>query len=320
MPRPRADNETLADNILRQPAVTLDDVRKYEREIKQLQAQAGDIAPERIAEINKIVDRYRAEINDILVNWGPQDGPFPASRAPGVTNAIRAKIRPMLDEITYVLNNGISDSFALGYKSGNAVAASLQNVGASAGFFSPSAQLLSIATNHSADLIRTIEAGLIPDVDAVISRGVLGAMTPYNVMQEIDKLIGRDGNGGVSYQAERIVRTETSRIYRIALDEQVQKLAELVKDATDKDGKKVTLKKKWVTGAWRPGRREDHQQMDGVVVPVDEPFVLPDGTRLMYPGALGPDNSPAQTINCGCTYVLDQESMYDAALSAIRNL
>ena len=38
--------------------------------------------------------------------------------------------------------------------------------------------------------------------------------------------------------------------------------------------------------------------MDGKVVKVNEDFVLPDGTRLMYPG--DSKGGADQTINCRC--------------------
>jgi hypothetical protein len=220
----------------------------------------------------------------------------------------------MLKEVTTELQDGTRGAYGLGYKAGQGASSMFADLGV--GFFSPNTDLLTVALGHNADLIRTIQAELIPQVDIVISRGVLGSLTPFQVMQGIDELIGRGGNGGVSYQAERIVRTETARIYRVALDDQIQKFAALL-DSTGSDKK---LKKKWVSGAWRPGRRETHQAMDGVTVDIDQPFVLPDGVRLWYPGALGPDNSPENTINCGCTYVLDQKAMEEAALAAIDNL
>ncbi len=77
-------------------------------------------------------------------------------------------------------------------------------------------------------------------------------LTPYETMQELDTLLSRAGQRGVSYQAERIVRTEVQRVYSIALDTQVQSLAALVESPNK-------LLKQWVSGPFRPGRREKHQ-------------------------------------------------------------
>jgi SPP1 gp7 family putative phage head morphogenesis protein len=46
--------------------------------------------------------------------------------------------------------------------------------------------------------------------------------------------------------------------------------------------------------------RDDHIAMDGKVTEVGTPFVLPDGTRLMYPCALG--GPPEHVVNCRCTF------------------
>jgi hypothetical protein len=58
--------------------------------------------------------------------------------------------------------------------------------------------------------------------------------------------------------------------------------------------------KKWVavTRDRKSGERR-HYDMDGVIVPVGEDFVLPDGTRMSAP-KIGPINHIA---NCRCTVV-----------------
>ena len=53
---------------------------------------------------------------------------------------------------------------------------------------------------------------------------------------------------------------------------------------------------------WDSEKREGgrgHQEMDGVIMPVGEPFILPDDTPMDYPGAPG---SPIKHVaNCGCS-------------------
>ena len=122
--------------------------------------------------------------------------------------------------------------------------------------------------------------------------------------QKLDALMGRTGQRGVSYQAERIVRTEVQRVYSIALDSQIQSLAALV------DNPKKLLKQ-WDSGPFRPGRREEHQNIDGQQVPVDQPFKLYGGAvTLMYPR--DPSGPPGETINCGCTWIIVPESLVNA--------
>jgi len=87
----------------------------------------------------------------------------------------------------------------------------------------------------------------------------------------------------------------------IAHDAQVQALAAML-DNPQK------LLKQWVSVPWRPGRREEHQRIDGQQVPVTEPFRLYDGrTKLMYPR--DPSCPPGETINCGCSWIIVPESL-----------
>jgi hypothetical protein len=140
-------------------------------------------------------------------------------------------------------------------------------------------------------------------VNATLSRAALGSVSPFNAMKEVDKLLGRAGAEGVSYQAERIVRTEVNRVYSIALDNSMQNIA-----AQFKGAQKVM--KTWVSGPNRPGRRPLHQDMNGQTVPVDEPFKTPDGYELMYPR--DPAGPAQHTINCGCSSKIDEKSLLAA--------
>lgn len=70
----------------------------------------------------------------------------------------------------------------------------------------------------------------------------------------------------------------------------------------------INVKKVWI--ATNDDRtRDSHAEMDGVTIPVDEPFVLQnmDGStsKLMYPA--DPDGDPEQVYNCRCTmgYVIE---------------
>lgn len=47
--------------------------------------------------------------------------------------------------------------------------------------------------------------------------------------------------------------------------------------------------------------RHDHWEMQGVRVPIDEPFVLPDGSELMFPTDSSLGAAAGEVINCRCT-------------------
>lgn len=271
--------------------VTPDDVRRFERRVRRLQQQAATLANDVRVDVLKIVDEYRRRIKELIDHYPPKT-PLPAADMPRLSAQIRSEVDAMLTDAATALRAGQEAVWTRGVAAARELALNLDLEGA---LFAPSAELLTIATGYTADLIRTIPGELMPKVNGTLARAVLGSLSPYETMQELDKLLGRAGQRGVSYQVERIVRTEVQRVYSIALDQQIQALAGRLEQPQK-------LLKEWIAGPPRPGRREDHQQIDGQQVPVHEPFALPDGTRLMYPR--DPAGPPHQTINCGCAWRL----------------
>lgn len=53
--------------------------------------------------------------------------------------------------------------------------------------------------------------------------------------------------------------------------------------------------------------REDHREMSGQVVDIDDPFLTPDGEELEYPG--DPNGSAAQIVNCRCQSISIRETV-----------
>ncbi|MBU0691541.1 phage head morphogenesis protein [bacterium] len=280
--------------------VTPDKIRQFERRVKALQASAEHLAKDVRARVNAVVNEHRRRIKELLDQQPLQQAAIAAADVPRLKTQLRREVDEMLAEAIELVQAAEELAWSKGFAAGQELAASL---GLEASFFAPSLALRTIATGYTADLIRSIADDLMPKVNGVIARGVLGNLSPYAAMQEIDVLLGRGGQRGVSYQAERIVRTEVQRVYSIALDTQVQALAAMAEHPQK-------LRKQWVAGPFRQGRREEHQQIDGQTVPVAEPFKLPDGTRLMYPR--DPAGPPHQTINCGCSWIIDPDSLADA--------
>lgn len=90
----------------------------------------------------------------------------------------------------------------------------------------------------------------------------------------------------------RIARTETTRVQNSA------------KMDIGKEGQRLGFEmwKRWVSTT--DGRvREDHLAMNGVEVPQDEPFVLPDGSKMMFPADMSMGADASQVVNCRCTMI-----------------
>ena len=130
---------------------------------------------------------------------------------------------------------------------------------------------------------------------AAIMRKLQSEMTTAILKGEsIPKISKRLKTVAESYLGDtiRIARTETTRVEGSA------------RQAVGDEGKRkgFEMEKVWV--ATHDDRtRDDHLAMDGVAVPNDEPFVLPDGTQMMYPGDISLGAGANQVCNCRCSMI-----------------
>jgi len=108
------------------------------------------------------------------------------------------------------------------------------------------------------------------------------AATEGLTVRELAGQIGEHFDDLAGSWAERIARTETGGLYNAgSLD--------VYKEAGIEEHEWLTAEDDRV--------RPDHEAMDGVVVALGENFVLPDGSRGEYPGAI---DDVGQVCNCRC--------------------
>lgn len=111
---------------------------------------------------------------------------------------------------------------------------------------------------------------------------------------ELDKVLGRYSDNLLRLRGESVARTETLTALRAGQQESIQQAM------TEEGVQNNEVKKTWSsTGDDRT--RDDHMDMDGETVPIDEPFELPDGSLVMFPGDVSMGADAAQIINCRCT-------------------
>lgn len=118
---------------------------------------------------------------------------------------------------------------------------------------------------------------------------------------DIDRITGRYSERLLKHRAEVIARTESITALRAGRDEGLRQSIEA--GAINPE----TVTRKW-DATMDSRTRKDHQRADGLEVKgMEAPFVLEDGSRLMYPGDTSLGASAAQTINCRCIqqYVVD---------------
>lgn len=88
----------------------------------------------------------------------------------------------------------------------------------------------------------------------------------------------------------RIARTEGHRVF-----------SEARKDSLDNVKDKVKMTKTWITS--KDERvRSTHSPMNGVTIPYEDDFIMPDGAKGFGPGMIG---SPEHDINCRCDWIID---------------
>lgn len=120
--------------------------------------------------------------------------------------------------------------------------------------------------------------------------------------ESIPKIAGRlKGQVEKDFKSRvRIARTETTRAQNSA------------KMDVGEYGESLgfSMRKKWVA-TYDTRTRDEHMAMDGVVVDQDEPFILPDGTKMMFPGDISLGADASQVINCRCTMIefIDERSL-----------
>lgn len=133
-------------------------------------------------------------------------------------------------------------------------------------------------------------------LDSLIRRAIRDGKPLSQV--DIDRAVARYSDTLLRQRGERIARTESVTALRAGRDEGIRQAIDA--------GAMQNVMKVWdATGDSRT--RPDHMQMSGQRVEMDQPFVAPDGSRLMFPGDTSLSASASQTVQCRCLceYVVD---------------
>lgn len=127
--------------------------------------------------------------------------------------------------------------------------------------------------------------------DAVVNRAIRDGK-PL-AAADVDRIAGRYKDRLLALRGETIARTEAINGLRAGRREGFQQLVDSGKVRADQ-----------ITRSWDATldsrTRPDHVAMDGQRRGMNEAFVAPDGSRLMYPGDTSLGASAAQTVACRC--------------------
>ena len=200
-------------------------------------------------------------------------------------------LRRFQDELTRTLIAAEETAYRQG---GLAVEEPLAQMGYRVSFADLSPYQLMVIQAYSADLVKALVGDALNRINNALALGILGEKSPFQIMKEITEILGEQeikAIGGIAYRAEKIARTELSRIFNMATFARQQDAAKHIPG----------LMKEWVS-VLLPGRtRPHHWAAHGQRVLVNEPFIVM-GEKMMLP--LDPAGSPANVINCMCRSVL----------------
>ncbi|GGO89028.1 hypothetical protein GCM10011348_45820 [Marinobacterium nitratireducens] len=125
--------------------------------------------------------------------------------------------------------------------------------------------------------------------------------------QQVRAISARYEDSLLQLRGETIGRTESINALRAGQQESVLQ-------AMDVEGIRHSEAQKEWDASGDSRTRSDHRRMEGQAVPIDQPFIAPDGSRLMYPGDSSLGASAEQTIQCRCR----QRTKVDFLGSALR--
>lgn len=132
---------------------------------------------------------------------------------------------------------------------------------------------------------------------------------------DVDRLVDRYSNRLLMLRGETVARTEALSATAAAQDETWRQAVEAGIVNSE------TTRKTWRSPGDDGRTREDHLLpadqggLDGQSVPLDEPFVAPDGSQLMYPRDASLGAAASQVISCRCWAEYDVDFIEQAARS-----
>lgn len=145
-------------------------------------------------------------------------------------------------------------------------------------------QLLLFLSNEGGVKIVSVRETLIESVIEAVKKQLGENATVIDIQNAIYNVVRRS-QSFYKWQALRIARTETTSASGLAAFETARQ-------------SNLVMTKEWISATDNRTRR-DHIIENGQVVDLEEPFVMADGSSLLYPGDT--KGKASQVINCRCT-------------------
>lgn len=264
-------------------------IRKMREITSRLDRVSADVMKRELALLKDFRDRIAGELTAASALPEPSD--FTLYRLRSLRTNLERMIAELETGLRQLLAGGVRDAYALGSAG---MIEPLIEVGVNVPWFQPTMAQVNVLADFSADLITKISAETLAKINQEIALAGLGGRTPWETMNAITRILGMKGREltGVAYRAEMITRTELMRAHNMAGQSTLEMIGQRLPG----------MRKRWIHSG-KPKPRLDHIGMHVYTydhpIPYNEPYVFPDGSRLMQP--LDPAGPAHQVIACGCT-------------------
>lgn len=257
--------------------VTPAEKRAFARQIDRLIRQTGRLESQKVDSLVALLKAAQSDIGDRLRRL-PKGAAF--SRA--MARELKAETERLMRVFATRAADQLGDAQERFAKLGSQFNGELISAqGRKPGLLTIPPELVENAATRSADLIRSLSQRQVAIASDIMNVGVISGRHPLEVASEMAEKFGKSIS-----QMETIARTEM-----LGMHSQVQ-YAQLLDMAETSPG----LRKEWLTVI--DGRqRETHEEVNGTVLPIDEPFQVGD-SELQYPR--DPAGEIKEVANCRC--------------------
>lgn len=253
--------------------------RAYSAELARLRKQMNKLEAGTVKQTVRLTRSLNKDLRAIIAGADQWDQGVLSD----LKNAMDARVRTFQANLDGSAADGLNQGWELGTEM---IDSPLTKANITFALPDISEQQLVLMQGFKTELITGLGDDTVKSVRSALNMSMLGAETPFEAAKRIDKILGVKAEKGITYRAERIVRTEVKRAQSVATQARLEQAQEQVPG----------LRKVWLWSGKIHGR-ENHAAIDGQIRKVDEPFNL--GPHLpMYPR--DPILPPEESINCGC--------------------
>lgn len=252
--------------------------KAFRRERQRQLAEAVKIRADTQGELLRLLKDARTRIQAALAS-APSD--YQTWRLDQLKSEVARAIGELERAATATAADGLSRSWSAGAALVDTPIAAA-GVSVAGNLVALDTQVLTQMRTFLVDKMRDVTAQAQNRIVGELGNVMMGMQTPFEAAQKVAEI-----TGSAQRRAITIVRTELGRAWSQAAQLRQEQAQELLPG----------LQKQWRRSGKRHPRHR-HEVIDGQVRKVDEPFLLENGIRLMFPR--DPKGPPAETVNCGC--------------------